>query len=663
MKFGVCYYPEHWPETRWAHDARMMRAAGLDHVRLAEFAWARMEPSPGHYDWSWLDRAIETLAAVGLHIILGTPTATPPAWLTHAIPDIRRMDANGMRRDHGARRHYCPNHPAWRDHSRRIVQQMAARYGNDPRVTGWQIDNEFGGGKSARCYCDECAAAFRRWLHTRYGSLEALNEGWGTVFWSQQYDSWEQIVLPGDSINYKNPGHLLDFYRFSSDSYVTYQREQVEILRRLAPGRFITHNFMGLYRDLDQFDLARDLDYVTWDNYPTGNPDRWRQRLYPPGSDWSRTDPVYAPDVGDPIITGMAHALTFALKEAPFGVMEQQAGYINWGEVNPWVRPGTPRLWAWHAIGAGANAITWFRWRATILAQEQYHSGLLRHDGEPDVGYGEQLRLAQEQGVLARIGEAPLSADIALLFDFDDLWSLEINPHRRDFDYLRHLFAFWHALQRLGLSARLVSRDSDLRPYRLVIAPSLHLADERDSDRLHAFVAEGGTLLLGVRSGFKQPDSLVTDQPLPGALRSLVGATVTSWRSLPEGMAQPFETAIPGLVGPAGYWVETLEPESAETLVKSADSSAALLTRRRLGDGQTLYLGFWPRPDQAQALLAHLAHELALPRIAGLPPGMLAARRGADTLLLNFTDHPLDLTLHGQTHTVPARDVRVVGNA
>ncbi|MCP5096667.1 MAG: family 14 glycosylhydrolase, partial [Chloroflexi bacterium] len=334
MKFGVCYYPEHWPEARWTQDAKLMRRAGLEIVRVAEFAWAKMEPAEGVYEWEWLDRAIKAFARKGHKLVLGTPTATPPAWLTRTYPDILRVDSNGRSRNHGTRRHYCPHSPIYRKYSRHIIAEMAKRYGQHPKVIGWQTDNEIGGGRTARCYCDHCADAFRSWLREKHGDIDTLNEAWGAIFWSQTYSDWSQINLPSDDIDKKNPSHVLDYYRFSSDSFVSYQQEQIDILRKHAPDHFVTHNFMGLYRDLDQFNLAAPLDFATWDNYPTGNPERWREWLYPPGSNTSECDPIYAYDVGDPFITGMSHALTYALKDAPFWIMEQQCGQINWGEIN-----------------------------------------------------------------------------------------------------------------------------------------------------------------------------------------------------------------------------------------------------------------------------------------------------------------------------------------
>lgn len=662
MRFGVCYYPEHWPEPRWARDAREMRALGIDIVRLAEFAWSRMEPEPGRLEWAWLDRAIETLAAEGHEIVLGTPTATPPAWLTAAHPEILLVDPSGRPRAHGSRRHYCPSSALYRDEAERITRAMAERYGDDPRVVGWQIDNEFGGGRSARCYCERCGAAFRDWLRERYGTLEALNENWGTVFWSQEYGDWDQIPLPDGRVTKVGPSHALDYYRFATAAFVGFQQRQLDLLREASPGRFVTHNFMGLFRELDQFALAAPLDFVTWDNYPTGNPGRWRQRLYPPGMDTTRTDPTFAYDVGDPVVTSMAHALTWGLKRAPFWVMEQQAGHINWGRLNPGIRDGSVRLWVWHAVAEGAETIVYFRWRSTLLAHEQYHSGLVRHDGSPDVGTRDQRRLLAEKALLDRVAAAPRAARVALLFSYEDLWALELQPHRVDFDYLRLHFLYYHALQRLAIPVDLVAAEGDLSGYDLAIAPTLHVVDRDLVDHLEEYVRGGGRLMVGVRSGFKTRSSLVTDLPLPGLLAPLVGARILDWQVLPDGVTWPLAHGIAGLEGGAGYWVERLETEGADALVRF-ESGEAALTEHSVGSGRVHYLGWVPTPDQTRALLSFLAARAAIEPVAELPEGLLAHRRGDLTVLLNFTDQPRVATVQDREITVGPRGVEVAAPA
>ncbi|HSH02831.1 MAG TPA: beta-galactosidase [Anaerolineae bacterium] len=663
MRFGVCYYPEHWPPERWTTDARLMRESGITIVRIAEFAWSLMEPEEGTYNWTWLDNAITTLANEGLQVMLGTPTATPPAWLTRTHPDILRVDKSTIQRNHGSRRHYCPNSPTYRLYSRRIVTAMAERYGQDKRITVWQIDNEFGGGRTARCYCSDCAQAFRLWLQQRYQTIDNLNDSWGNIFWSQIYQDWSQIEPPSDDIDKKNPSHELDYFRFASDSMVAYQQEQFDIIRQLAPNRRITTNLMGLYLDLDQFDLATPLDYVTWDNYPTGNPDRWRQLMYPPGRDTSANPPIYSYDVGDPMIQGMAHALTYGLKNAPFGIMEQQCGHINWGDVNPGIRPEIIRLWVWQAVAEGAEELLFFRWRATLFAHEQYHSGLLGHDARPQAGFAAFQTLQAEYDQLAQIVAQPVTADVALIFNYDDLWALQLQPHRRDFHYLRHLFLYYEALRQDGTSVTIVSPDADLSPFKLVIAPSAHLATAELSQKFQTYVETGGTLVFGVRSGFKTDSNLVTDTPLPGHLHHLVGATVTHWQTLPNGIEWPLAESTTNqdtlhMSGSASYWVEHLDPTSATSLLQYQSGETAI-TVNEVGQGHVYYVGFYPTPDQAHHLITHWLDTLNAPYIGTLPPGIFYYKRGPYHLFLNFTDNEHTILLPEAKMTVPPRDILI----
>jgi beta-galactosidase len=667
MRFGVCYYPEHWPEDRWETDAQLMVEAGVEIVRIAEFAWAKMEPEAGRFEWSWLDRAIDFLGTAGLRVMLGTPTATPPIWLTRNHPDILRVEANGRQRDHGTRRHYCPNSETYRERSQEIVSAMVQRYGRHPHVFGWQIDNEWGGGHTARCYCSNCVTAFQVWLKDRYGDISGLNDAWGTIFWSQTYADWSQIRVPDQSIDKPNPSHLLDFYRFSSDSYVAYQKLQIDLVRQYAPEHVVTTNFMGLFRDLDQFDLAKDLDFVSWDSYPTGNLDRWQKHLYPGQVEKTATALPLAYDVGDPDVTGMAHALTRALKGKPFWIMEQQAGAINWGTVNPGIRPGTTRLWTWHALVEGANTTVYFRWRSTLFAQEQYHSGLLRHDGSPAVGLGDLRMLRQEQQRLAALSGQPYEADVALILDFDDLWALEIQPQRNDYGYLKHLFVYYRACQRLGIQVDVLPKSGEFEKYSLIIAPALHIVDEGLAHRLEHYVSAGGNVLMGVRSGFKTDSNLVTDKPLPGLLRPLAGATVLSWESLPESQGWRLSTDIAGLSGPAAFWVESLQPDSDTAQLLATYSSGpcsgqAALIENRMMAGKSYYHGWYPTDVQAQAIIGHLADSLDLTRIGDLPPGLIAHKRGNSIILLNFTDSILTATVAGRLAKVPPRDVTVVNS-
>lgn len=667
MKLGVCYYPEHWPRARWATDAAMMAAAGLRIVRIAEFAWQRMEPAEGRFTWDWLDEAIATLADAGLQVVLGTPTAAPPAWLCTAYPDILPVDNQGRRRRFGSRRHYCVNSPTYRRHTERIVAAMAARYGRHPAVIGWQIDNEFGCHDTARCYCAHCAEAFRRWLQARYGSLDALNAAWGTVFWSQTYDDWRQIEAPILTVGSPNPSHVLDYWRFASDAYRDYQQLQIDLLRQHVQGQWVTTNFMGNYADLNYHDLAAPLDFVTWDSYPTGYAERYGAVFY--RSDETR--PVFAWDVGDPYITGFCHDLTLGLKPrqggggTPFWVMEQQAGPINWGAVNPGIRPGTVRLWTWHALASGADAVIYFRWRACLYGHEVHHSGLLKHDGTPDLGYEEVQRMAAEAETMAAVAaHPPEPAPIALLLDYEDGWALQIQPHRREFGYLHQLFVFYRALRRLGFPVDIVPYHADLTPYRLVIAGSAYLGKPAQREALARYVHDGGNVLLGVRAGFKTPTNTVTDAPLPGIWRPLVGATVTAWHALPDGVGYGLEGTLADLGPEATFWTEALAPDTAQALAHYTTgpfAGKAALTDNGYGAGHAFYLGFYPRVEQATALLRYLTARLDIPPLVhGLPPDVLAYRRGPYCILLNFGEEAREVELEGAQRVILAsRDLVV----
>ena len=669
MKLGVCYYPEQWPQERWPLDAKLMRQAGLSLVRIADFAWAVMEPREGEFTWKWLDRAVDVLAAENLQVILCTPTASPPPWLCRAYPDILPVDAQGRRRRYGSRRHYCPNSDSYRQHTVRIVTAMASRYGKHSAVIGWQIDNEFGCHDTARCYCESCAVAFRHWLEANYRTIDALNDAWGSVFWSQIYGDWSEIDPPNLTVAEPNPSHVLDYYRFSSDTFVSYQQLQISTLQlHISERQFVTTNFMSQFADLDYYDLANPLDFVTMSSYPTGHAESGSS-LYLPSS----IKPVFAYDVGDPYITSLGHTLMRGFKpRRPFWVMEQQCGNVNWSTYNTGVRPGTIRLWTWHALASGAEAVLYFRWRAGLYAQEQLHSGLLHHDASPAVGYTDLEAMKAERSLMFEISSAPHEAQIAFLLDYDALWALRLQPHHRDFDFMRHLFVYYRALQRLGLPADVVSVDADLSSYKLVILPTAFLAQEQLARSLKDFAEAGGTVLFGVRSGFKTTSNRVTDHPLPGHFRELVGITVSDWESLPPGASYDLSSSIPGLVGSATVWAEALNPANSDSQSRDPDpqilahyisgpfSSHAALVERKVKSGRAIYLGWYPNDLQAEALLAHLASQAGVLSLAAVPEGLIVSRRGPHLILLNFTEEPLMATVEGRTVLVGPRDVEVV---
>lgn len=362
MKLGVCYYPEHWPQDWWAEDARRMADMGLSVVRIAEFAWSRIEPEPGQFDWAWLDQAVETLHAAGLAVIMCTPTATPPKWLVDQLPDMVAINDRGQRRQFGSRRHYSFSHQGYRAECARITEAVAERYGQHPAVVAWQTDNEYGCHDTTISYCASAARRFRLWLKARYGSVEALNQAWGTVFWSQVYRSFDEVDPPHLTVTEANPSHRLDYNRFASDEVVSFNRLQVDILRERSPGRDMIHNFMGFYTEFDHFAVSQDLDIASWDSYPLG----FLEQFW-----FSAEDKARYLRQGHPDVAAFHHDLYRGCGRGRWWVMEQQPGPVNWASFNPSPLPGMVRAWTWEAFAHGAEVVSYFRWRKRLLPRNR----------------------------------------------------------------------------------------------------------------------------------------------------------------------------------------------------------------------------------------------------------------------------------------------------
>jgi beta-galactosidase len=634
LHYGCDYYPEQWPESRWTEDARLMQEAGFNVARIGEFAWARMEPTEGHYDWGWLDRTIHILADRGMQVVLGTPTAAPPPWLTTAHPEILPVDQHRRVRHAGSRRHYCPNSPVYREYTHRIVTAMAEHYGGDERVIGWQIDNEFGCHDTGRCYCDTCTARFRQWLKARYGSLEALNRAWGSVFWSAIYDDWEEVPLPWATLTYHNPSHVLDFYRFGSDSVFGYQQLQIELLRMLAPDQFTTHNFMTFgSRDLDCYDFAAPLDLISWDNYH-----------------------FYG---ATPAIVAATHDRYWGMKQRSYWVMEQQVSNVNWAPYNPTFRPGEVGLKVWQSIAHGADGIVFFRWRAAQFGAELYHSGLLDHGGKPTRGYEEAKALGQAlPTLLPLLRDSKPLAEVALLHDYPSRWSLDVQPHHRDLAddeaFRRASMGPYEALWARNVPVHVLAArgDDDLSAYGMVIVPAINLLSQASAERLATYVQSGGTLIVTARTGFKDESGQALG-PAPGHLAGILGVTVEEIDSQPAEHGNRVQF-VGGPVGrvPVRYWFEVLRPTSAQPLaIYESDYYAGhpAATIRKVEEGRAIYVGVLADSDFYGALFDWLLPLLDIKPLLDTPPGVEALVRsgpaGQVLFLMNHDDVPATVSI------------------
>jgi beta-galactosidase len=617
MKLGVCYYPEHWPQAWWREDARRMAEIGIKRVRIGEFAWSRIEPEPGRYDWDWLDEAIDVLGQAGLEIVLGTPTATPPKWLIDRHPDILAVDRNGRLRKFGSRRHYCFSSETYRHESARIVTALARRYGVHPAIAAWQTDNEYGCHDTVESYSENAARAFRAWLQARYGDVQKLNAAWGTVFWSQDYRSFEEIDPPNLTVTEAHPSHRLDFQRFSSDQIVAYNRMQVEIIRAHAPGRDILHNFMGFFTAFDHFDVAADLDAATWDSYPLGFLEQgW----------WSAALKERFMRQGHPDQAAFHHDLYRGVGRGRWQVMEQQPGPVNWAPYNPAPLPGMVRLWTWEAFAHGAEIVSYFRWRQAPFAQEQMHAGLLRPDNVEAEAAHEARQVASE---LLGVG-APQTAQapVALVFSYEANWLLDIQKQGASFHYTQLCFEWYSALRQLGLDVDIIDPRQSFDGYKLIAAPSLPIVSDELAARLGASAA---TLLLGPRSGSKTTNCCIPEGLAPGPLRALMPITIERVESL-----RPHHSEAVTGGGSIGRWLEHINGE-AEILGRTATGRDVWVRQ-----GRVHYLGAWPDAVLLRRVIVSAGDQAGVTTV-DLPEGLRLRRRGHIQFAFNYSAEPLNL--------------------
>ena len=646
--FGVDYYPEQWPEEHWSEDARLMAEAGINVVRLAEFAWSFLEPDPGCFEFDWLDSAIATLQGQGIQVILGTPTASAPPWVMAMLPDSYKVNEHGQRLAYGNRCEFCPSHAGYRERGRMITRAMADHYAEHPAVIGWQIDNELNG----RCYCPNCQSGFQNWLRSRYRTLDGLNTAWGTAFWSHVYTEWSQVPVPVETGGVPNPGLDLDFRRFMSDTFACFQQEQVDILRQVCTKHFITHNFMGFRFDqINYYDLAKPLDFVSWDNYPrTG----WHLA--------KEADHAYL---------ALGHDTTRGFKGKPFWVMEQQSGSGGWKTVGITPRPGEMRLWTYQAIAHGADAIVYFRWRTARFGTEQYWHGVLHHHGQPGRRYEELKAIGKE---LIHVGDHLVGSEnrnqVAMIHSYDTRWAFQGQPNHDHFHFPTLFTSYYKALHSRNIGVDIVPPGADLSGYRLVVAPALYILPPEAADNLRNFVRQGGTLIATARSGVKDESNAVVNAYLPGLLADVCGVEVEDYDVQPLDATVPLELALPGretLTAQAQLWFDILRPTTSQVVATYQSeyySGEPAITLNHFGQGQGIYVGTLGDDTLHDALLGWALESAGIRPVFNVPAGVEATARwhGNQQLifLLNHTGEAREISI-AQTHQDLLRGTAVNG--
>ncbi len=647
MHFGAAWYPEHWPESRWPVDIAFMKKADFTVVRIAEFAWSTMEPADGKFEFGWLDRAIALATKAGLDVVIGTPTAAPPAWLTHGHPEVLRVHEDGSRAGHGGRCHFRPLSPVYLKYCERIAGQLAKRYGKHPGVIGWQIDNEYAGNS----HDEYTRRKFQDWLKMKYRTLKRMNDRWSGAYWSEDYQDWRQIQIPN---RWHNPGLRLEWQRFETWTWRVYQKVQYRAIRQFAPKRqWILTDLMGFHGSFDQYELARELDMAAINFYwPTGIP--------------------------DPAVEATVYDMTRGLKRRNFWLTETQPSSVNWAEINTMMEPGRIRLRNWQAVAHGADAVLYWQWRNALGGQEQLHGSLIGQDGNPRPNFDELAGLGAEFRKAAPYlaGTTPQPA-VAVVKSYDARWAVDFQRHHKSFDWMQHFKETCAAVHRSGLMADIPEPSEDLSKYRVVIAPAIWLLKEQEAKRLDAFAKSGGHLILTSRTGAKDGENALYPMLPPGPLRAAAGVEVEDVYPLLD----PIPVSGTGLKGTAKIWGERLRVIGTGVKIHATFGKGngwlagkPAIVSRTHGKGTVWTLAGWFDPALLDAVTAKAFASAGVKPKFKAPKGVEIAtrsgRNGKDVLIvINHSDVPAKIpALPGRAlfakrpkgkWTLAARDVEV----
>ncbi|EAP97344.1 probable beta-galactosidase [Janibacter sp. HTCC2649] len=628
IAFGGDYNPEQWPRATWDEDMRLMRDAGVTFVTLGVFSWSWLEPTKGEYTFEWLDEAMDLLHANGIAVDLATATATPPPWLTSAYPEILPVDHDGHRLWPGSRQSWCPSSRLYRELALALTDKLAARYHDHPALAMWHVSNEYAC-HNLPCYCDTCAIAFRAWLAQRYATLDALNDAWGTAFWSQRYTAWEDILPPRRTTTFANPTQVLDYHRFGSDTLLSFYRDEHEMIRRHSPKVPVTTNFMTMsnFRLLDYHDWAPFQDVISTDHYVVDALDDPRAELSFHGD----------------LTRGLAGG-------RPWMLMEHSTSAVNWQPVNPAKAPGGTVLDSLTHVARGADTLGFFQWRQSRSGSEKFHSALVPHAGEDSDRFREVCELG---AIAARLGEvlgSRVDADVAVLWDYEALWAMS-GPcmPSSEIDYVTAPHAVHRLLRDRGITCDVVHPSADLSRYRIVVVPSLYLVSDEDAASIAAAAAAGAHVVVTYFSGISDPDDHVRLGGYPGAFRELLGVRVEEFFPL-----RTDEVVALSGGGHGSQWSEDTRVVDAEVVTTYAQgplSGRPAVTRRSVGDGTAWYLGTLPDDTSLGSLLDEVAALAGVEPVTTMAAGVEAVRRssadGSWLFLLNHTTTEHELTVNG----------------
>lgn len=628
MYFGVDYYPEQWEPGMLDEDLDRIVELGCNVIRIGEFAWHLMEPEKGKFDFSFFDRVIAAAGKRGLSVIFGTPTAAPPAWLAHAHPDILSQSESGVPRAYGGRHVACYSSEHYLERCRAIVTALAEHYRDERCIVAWQIDNELGHEGSDKCWCPRCRKKFQSFLSRKFGGdIAALNGAYGTAFWSQEYNSFEEIPLPAPTITVHNPALRLDWERFCSENMRAFAEEQWDIIRRIIPNAFIIHDFPGggLTKSVDYAAVSALLDKAAYNNYPV----------------WGGQKEPLPPEE---IAFGLDYIR--GLKGENFLITEAIMGAQGHDITGCLPRPGQAKLWSWQAMAHGCDGLLYFRYRGAAKGAEQFCYGLLDPDNVPRRRFFEAQSFFSEVRQFESALSAPLRAEAAILYDYDSLASFRIQRQSLLLDTEREMKRLHGILYRRGVGVDIIPASRDFSAYKLVIVPNMAVTDPEFAARLKDYVAAGGTALVTFRTAVKdRNNNLVFGKSLPVDLNDLLGLYVEETESVQELDSIPIAGEYG--TGRAGVFRDMIVPEGAQVLWRYDDEfyrRYAAITRCDYGRGTAYYLGAVPDPYVLDTLFDEVMSRASIERL-DLPKGVECVVRGESServrILMNHNSYPV----------------------
>ena len=633
LTIGAYYYPEAWPEAQWGRDLANMRKLGMEFVHMGEFAWYFMEPEEGKYQFDWLEKNVDLAAANGLKVILCTPSATPPIWLTRKHPEVLMVDSTGRRMNHGGREQADWSSPLYRAYVSRIVTELARRFGHNPKVWGWQLDNELSHYDKQYSYSPAATQRFRQWLREKYGTIDRLNADWGGRFWSMMYQNFDQIDLPNplEHPGDPSPHALLDLDRWFAEEAADYLRMQAGILRKYGANQWITTNFMSMHADVDPTLSAKDLDAFTWTHYPVHGD------LFP-------EEGPLGFRLGSGAIQSFMHDFMRPINGIS-GFMELQPGQVNWGAVNSWPLPGAIHMWIMRAFGAGARIVCTYRYRQPIFGSEEYHKGLVETDGvTPSPGgreYAQAMRdVVQLRGKYQPNVQPPAdyaARRTAFLISFSNRWDIQNHKQTTRWDTVAHWMKYYRALKSMMAPVDVVGEDRDLAAYPFVVAPAYQLVDQELVKKLTSYAEKGGNLVLSCRTGQKDRRGQLWEALWAEPIYQLIGASIAFYDLLPP----PVEGHVTadGKAYAWGSWADVLEPQAGTTVLATYSdqfySGKPAAVTRKLGKGTVTYIGVDSETGDLEMALLRKVYAGASP--ASLHPDFLVDWRDGFWVATNFT--------------------------